>query len=266
VIRRAVGDTGIAYCVDGPSDAPAIVFINSLGTDHRLWNAQVPAVVDAYRVIRYESCGHGESDVPVGPMTIQRFGAQLIALLDHVGVDRATLCGCSLGGVIALWMSANHPDQVAGAVLANTGAKVGTDESWNTRIAGVRDGGMAAVRDLVVGRFLTAEFRAREPEVTELVRGMVGGTNPGGYIAACEALRAADLRPLAPTVRVPTMIVTSERDESTPPALARELHAFIPDSELVMIPNAAHLSNVERPDVFNAILVRFCEATWKSLT
>lgn len=266
MILRAVGDTGIAYRVDGPEDVPAIVFINSLGTDHRLWNAQVPAVAEAYRVIRYESCGHGESDVPPGAMTIPRFGEQLIALLDHVGIERATLCGCSLGGVIALWMSAHHPERVAGAVLANTGAKVGTDESWNSRIAAVKAGGMAAVRDVVVGRFLTAEFREREPEATALVRTMIGATNPVGYVAACEALRASDLRPVVTTVRVPTMIVGSERDESTPPALAHELYASIPESELVMIPNAAHLSNVERPDVFNANLVRFCEATARSLT
>jgi 3-oxoadipate enol-lactonase len=145
--------------------------------------------------------------------------------------------------------------------LANTGAKVGTDESWNARIAAVRAGGTAAVRDQVVGRFLTPEFRARDPETTARISEMLEATNPDGYIAACEALRGADLRAAARTVRVPVMIVASERDQSTPPELARDLHASIDGSELVMIPDAAHLSNVEQPAAFNAALVRFLAAT-----
>jgi 3-oxoadipate enol-lactonase len=261
MIRGAVGATGIAYRVDGPSGRPAVVFSNSLGTDHRLWDRQMPAVEDRFRVVRYEACGHGVSDPPRGPMTIERLGLDVIALLDHLAIDRAVVCGCSLGGVIALWLSANHPERVAGAALANTGAKVGTDESWNARIAAVRAGGTAAVRDQVVGRFLTPEFRARAPETTARISEMLEATNPDGYIAACEALRGADLRAAARTVRVPVMIVASERDQSTPPELARDLHASIVGSELGRIPDAAHLSNVEQPAAFNAALVRFLAAT-----
>jgi 3-oxoadipate enol-lactonase len=264
VIRGAVGTTGVAYCVDGQPEGHPIVFINSLGTDHRLWDAQAAAVGSTYRAIRYESCGHGVSDPPVGDMTIPRFGRDLVALLDHLGIARAALCGCSLGGVIALWVSANHPDRVAGAVLANTGAKVGTDEAWDARIAAVRSGGMASIQPVVLRRFLTSEFRCREPRATALVGEMLQATNPLGYIAACHALRASDLRAVASTVRVPTLIVGSDRDESTPLALARELHASIAGSELVVIPDAAHLSNVERPDVFNAHLLRFCSEIWRA--
>jgi 3-oxoadipate enol-lactonase len=259
VIRGAVGDTGIAYRVDGPESGPAIVFSNSLGTDHRLWNSQMPAVEDRFRVIRYEACGHGVSEPPRGRVTIERLGLGVIALLDHLNVGRAVVCGCSLGGLVALWLSVNHPDRVAGAVLANTGAKLGTDESWDARIAAVRAGGTAAVREQVVGRFLTPEFRDRDPATTALIAGMIEATNPDGYIAACEALREADLRADARSVRAPVMIVGSERDQSTPPALARELHTAIMGSELVMIPAAAHLSNVEEPTVFNSALTRFLE-------
>jgi 3-oxoadipate enol-lactonase len=260
VIRGAVGDTGIAYRVDGAAEGPVVVFSNSLGTDHRLWDSQMPAVEDRFRVIRYEACGHGESDPPRGRVTIERLGQDLIALLDHLEVDRAAVCGCSLGGVIALWLCVHHPARMTRAVLANTGAKLGTDESWSARIAAVRAGGTAAVRDQVVGRFLTPEFRERDPVTTARIAGMIEATNADGYIAACEALRAADLRSDAKTVRVPVMIVGSERDQSTPPALARELHALIEGSELVMIPDAAHLSNVEQPRLFNAALVRFLDA------
>ena len=260
MIRGAVGDTGIAYRVDGMRDGPALVFSNSLGTDHRLWDRQVPAVEDRFRVVRYEACGHGISDVPRGPVTIERLGQDLIALLDHVGIERAVVCGCSLGGVIALWLAVNRPERLTGVVLANTGAKVGTDESWNARIATVRAGGTAAVRDQVVGRFLTPEFRARDPETTAMIAGMLDATNAEGYIAACEALRASDLRSDASRVRVPVLIVGSERDQSTPPALSRELHASIEGSDLVMIADAAHLSNVEQPDQFNRVLRRFVTA------
>lgn len=257
MIRGVVGDTGIAYRVDGRTDHPAVVFSNSLGTDHRLWDRQVPAVEKDYRVVRYEACGHGVSDVPRGRVTIARLAEDLVALLDLLAIDRAVVCGCSLGGVIALWLAVNRPERLTGAVLANTGAKVGTDESWNSRIAAVRAGGTGAVRDQVVGRFLTPEFRSRDPRTTALISGMLEATNPEGYIAACEALRASDLRAAARTVRVPVMIIGSERDQSTPPALSHELHASIEGSELVMLPDAAHLSNVEQPDLFNAALTRF---------
>jgi len=257
VIRGAVGKTGIAYRVDGPPDRTTIVFSNSLGTDHRLWDAQMPALVDRFRVVRYEACGHGVSDPPRSSMTIDQLGQDVVALLEHLEVDRAVVCGCSMGGVITLWMAANHPERVAGAVLANTGAKLGTDEGWNARIAEVRAGGTAAIRDQVVGRFLSSAFRARDPVATALISGMIDATDRGGYIAACEALRDVDLRAAAKTVRVPVMIVGSELDESTPPTLARELHAAIDGSELVMIPDAAHLSNVEQSESFNTALLRF---------
>ena len=257
MIRGAVGDTGIAYRVDGIADGQPLVFINSLGTDHRLWDRQLPAVRDQCRVIRYESCGHGVSDVPNGRMTIDRFGEQCVALLDHLGVGRAVVCGCSLGGLIALWLAINHPQRLVGAVLANTGAKLGTDESWAARIAAVRAGGMASVRDAVVGRFLTAAFREREPETARLIGGMLDATDPVGYVAACEALRDADLQPVLETVRVPTLVIGSDRDESTPLALSQQLHAGIAESDLVVIRDAAHLSNVEQPEAFNAALGRF---------
>jgi 3-oxoadipate enol-lactonase len=222
------------------------------------------AVLDGFRVVRYEACGHGVSDLPRGPVTIARLAQDLLALLDHLEIDRAAVCGCSLGGVIALWLAVHHPERLTGAVLANTGAKVGTSESWNARIAAVRAGGTAAVRNQVVRRFLTPEFRARDPDTTSLISRMLEATNPDGYIAACEALRESDLRADAESVRVPVLIIGSERDQSTPPTLSLELMATIRGSELVMIPDAAHLSNVERPSLFNDALTRFLSSRAES--
>lgn len=259
MIRGAVAGTGIAYRVDGPEGAPAIVFVNSLGTDHGMWEWQLPALRDAWRVVRYEGCGHGEAGLRAGGVSIAALGGDLLALLDHLAIERAFICGCSMGGVIALWMAATHPGRVRGAVLANTGARVGTVEGWNARIANVRQGGMAAIRDMVLGRFLSAGFREAHPDVVARIGGMLDDVDPRGYIAACEALRDADLRPLLPEVRVPTLVIAGSLDESTPLALAEELHAGIAGSELAVLP-AAHLSMVEQPGMFNAQLREFLAA------
>lgn len=257
MIRGAVGTTGIAYRVDGPATAPAIVFINSLGTSHGMWDWQLPALHDG-RVVRYESHGHGESALRSGPVTLETLGDDLLALLDHLGVERAVLCGCSMGGLIALRVAAMHPARVSGAVLANTGARVGTVEGWNARIAAVREGGMTGIREAIVRRFLSDAFRAGHPEVVAHIGAMLDAVDPQGYIAACEALRDADLRPLLPQMRVPTLVVGGSLDESTPLSLAEELHAGIGGSTLEILP-AAHLSMVELPGPFNARLRRFLD-------
>jgi len=255
--RGAIGATGIAYRVDGPDDAPAIVFINSLGTDHRLWDAQVPAFVRDRRVVRFDFCGHGASDPPRGPVSIASFGDDLIALLDHLAIERVQVCGCSLGGMIALWLAAERPARIAAAVLANTGARIGTVERWNARIEAVRRDAMEGVVDSVLARFFSAAFREREPGTVTRIGAMLRATDPLGYIAACEALRDADLRGLVERVRVPTLIVAGSLDESTPPSLAEQLQVGIVGSRLAIIPGAAHLANVERGDEFNAVMREF---------
>jgi 3-oxoadipate enol-lactonase len=253
--RGLVGETGIAYCSEGPADAPAIVFINSLGTDHRLWDAQRDALVHDHRVIRFDFCGHGASEVPREAVSIATFGDDVIALLDHLGIERAHVCGCSLGGMISLWLAAERPARVVSAVLANTGARVGTLEGWNTRIDTVRREGMDGIVESVLSRFLSPAFHARDPVTTETIRSMLRATDPRGYIAACEALRAADLHGSLAKVRVPTLVVVSTLDVSTPPSLGEALHAGIAGSQLAVIHDAAHLSNVEQADAFNGLLL-----------
>jgi 3-oxoadipate enol-lactonase len=258
MIHEAVGRSGIAYRVDGPVDGPAIVLLNSLGTTHRMWDGQLPAL-EGWRVVRYEANGHGESTLRDGPVTIETLADDLVALLDHVSIRRTVLCGCSMGGLLAIQVAATHPDRVAGAVLANTGAKVGSLETWTTRIAAVRSGGMAAIREGVVRRFLSEGFRVTHPEVGARIGDMLEGVNPDGYVAVCEALRDADLHPLLPRVQVPTLVVGGAMDESTPPALAEVLHRRIAGSELEILPTA-HLSMVELPGAFNDRLRRFLDS------
>jgi 3-oxoadipate enol-lactonase len=249
----------LAYRLDGSAGAPTLVFSNSLGTDWRMWDGQVAALGAHFRIVRYDTRGHGQSGVPEEPATLDQLGSDLLALLDHLQIAQAALCGLSLGGLTALWLAAYHPARVGRAVFANTAARIGTVESWSTRIAAVRAGGMEAVREAVVGRFLHAEFRRQHPEVTDAISAMLTSTPPAGYIAACAALRDADLRAVVPSIRVPSLIIAGALDESTPPAGAVALHAAIAGSELVLLP-AAHLSNIEQAELFNACLRRFLTA------
>ncbi len=261
MIRGAVAATGIAYRVDGPADAPVVVFINSLGSDHRMWDWQVPAFVERFRVLRYDSCGHGAAGTRQGSVTIEVFAQDLVLLLDHLAIERAHLCGCSLGGMITLWTAAQYPARVNRAVVANSGAKIGTTEGWDERISAVHRGGMAVIREMTLGRFFSERFRSNHADVVQRIAEMLDGVDPEGYIAACQALRDADLRPIVSSIHIPTLIVAGELDVATPPQLQEELHAAIHASQLVVVAQAAHLSNIERPDAFNERVLGFLEAS-----
>jgi len=245
----------LAYRVDGPDDAPVLVLINSLGTDLTMWDSQVAHLRHAFRIVRYDCRGHGASGVSFGSYTLELLGLDLLALLDTLQIERAHICGLSLGGMIALWFSAHYPHRVIRAVFANTAVRIGTPESWNARIAAVRANSMAGIRDAVLARFLSEKFRLQHPETTQRIGAMIEATNPIGYIGACMALRAADLRGIVGSIRVPSLILAGELDESTPPAQAKELHFHIAGSQLKIFREVAHLSNVECPKEFsNAVL------------
>lgn len=256
--RVEIDGAQLAYRVDGrEAEAPAVVLLHSLGTDLRMWEPQARALASRFRVVRYDCRGHGASDVAAEPVTIERLGGDVLALLDHLEIERAHLCGISLGGLTALWLAVHHPERVDRVVLANTGARLGSAESWEARARAVERGGMSAIRDAVLARWVGEEFRAAHPDVAPSLGEMLDHTPVAGYVAACRALRDADLRADAHAVRVPTLIVAGEKDESTPPALGEALHAAITGSTFALLPGAAHLSNVEWPDEFTAIVTRF---------
>lgn len=247
----------LAYRIDGADDAPTLVMVNSLGTDLRMWDPQVAMLSGMLRIVRYDCRGHGASAVPTGAYTIEQLGHDLLALLDTLQVERVHICGLSLGGMVALWFAATYPDRVARAVFANTAARIGTAQMWKTRIDAVRTGGMAAIRDAVLARFLSEEFCRNHPEVARQISEMIEATNPRGYMGACAALRDADLREILAAIRIPSLILAGAMDEATPPSQARELHAAIVGSELVVLREAAHLSNVEQPEEFSKALLTF---------
>jgi len=255
--RFEIDGLNIAYRVDGAESADTLVLINSLGTDLRLWEPQMAELTQHFRVVRYDCRGHGESDVAPGPTSIDRLGADLVALLDCLNVERAHLCGLSLGGFIALWAASYHRERVGRAVCANTAARIGTTESWDDRMRAVRAGGMSAISEAVVGRFLGAPFRAAHPDVTRRITDMVEATPPAGYLAACAALRDADLHTVVSRIRAPSLILAGELDQSTPLHQSEELHTAIAGSELVVLPGAAHLTNVEQAEEFTRVVTNF---------
>lgn len=231
-------------------------FSHSLGLDAGSWDAQAAELAPRYRIVQPDSRGHGRSDAPPGPYTVEGLAADVEALADHLGIDRFHVVGLSMGGLIALWLAVHRPERLRSAVFCNTAAKLGTRELWDARIAAVRARGMGAIADQVVRRFFAAGFAARQPATFAEARATLAGTPPEGYAACCEALRDADLRQEVDTIRVPSLVIGAAEDVATPPDEARWLHATIPGSELVVLEGAGHISNLERPAAFGRALVR----------
>jgi 3-oxoadipate enol-lactonase len=250
----------IAFRVDGRDHADALVLVHSLGADLRMWDPQMDELTRHFRVIRYDCRGHGESDVPSEPASLNRLGADLLALLDHLHVARTHICGLSLGGLTALWVAVHHGERVDRAVFANTAARLGSTQSWDDRVTAVREGGMTAISDAVVRRFLGARFPAEHPDIASRIGDMVEATKPDGYVAVCAALRDADLRHVVASIAAPSLIIAGELDESAPVRQSEDLHAAIAGSELVVLPGAAHLTNVEHAEEFTRIVSTFLRA------
>ena len=239
-----VGGARIHYRWDGPEDAPVVLLSNSLGTDFSMWDTQAAAWSKKFRVLRYDTRGHGQSSVTPGPYSIQQLGSDVVALMDALGVSRAHFCGLSMGGQTGMWLGGNVPERLGKLILCNTGAKIGTPESWGARIETVRKGGMKSVAPAVIERWFTAGFRAKEPGRVAAVRGLLEKTNPDGYIANCEAVRDFDCRNRLDKIVAPTLVIAGAADTSTPPADGRFLAERIRGARFVEL-NAAHLSNVE---------------------
>jgi 3-oxoadipate enol-lactonase len=220
-----------------------------------MWDAQMAAFGGHFRVIRYDSRGHGRSDAPKGPYSIERLGRDALAVFDALGLKRTSFCGLSKGGMVGQVLGARHGARLVSLALCSTGCHMPPRQLWDERIRTVTEGGMAAIADSVVERWFTEAFR-REPTVElERVLRMILETPPHGYAACCAAIRDMDLRELITTIRVPTLIIVGEDDPATPPAKAAEIHARIPGSQLEVLPDAAHLLNIEQDVVFDAALM-----------
>jgi 3-oxoadipate enol-lactonase len=247
---------GLSVVTEGIDAGPPLVLSNSLGTDHRLWDRQVAALAAAHRVCRYDMRGHGASDAPGGEYSIERLGRDVLAVMDACDIERASLAGISIGGIVSLWVACYAPDRVERLVLANTAARIGNDDLWHERIRVVRTDGMSALADATMARWFTAPFREREPGTVALFREMVSSTRVDGYVGCCAALGDADLRSLAGRVRAATLVIGGAHDVATTAADGRWLADTIPGARFVTL-DSAHLSNVECAEAFTGALVEF---------
>jgi 3-oxoadipate enol-lactonase len=239
----------IHYRDQGQRDGPPIVFINSLGTDFRIWDEVAEILAPDFRLITYDKRGHGLSESGPDKNDIADYARDLAALLDASAVGRATVVGLSIGGLIAQEFYRQHPERVGALVLCDTAAKIGTDEVWDQRIAEVESGGIEALADAVLQRWFTAHFRAARSAELAGMRAMLTRTPRQGYLAACGALKRADLRPYAREIEAPTLCLVGDEDGSTPVALVKETAALIVGSRFEIIEGAGHLPNVEQPSI-----------------
>jgi 3-oxoadipate enol-lactonase len=238
----------------GRRDGPALVFINALGTDFRVWDDVAEILAPEFRIVTYDKRGHGLSESGPDKSEMADYAGDVAALLETLGVGRATIVGLSIGGVIAQEFYRQHPDRVAALVLCGTAAKIGTDEAWDRRIAEVDRGGVDSIADAVLKGWFTADFRARRSAEFAGVRAMLARTPARGYLAACNALKRADLRPYAGRIEAPTLCLVGDEDGSTPVALVRETAALIPASRFEVIQGAGHLINVEQPQAVAGLI------------
>lgn len=247
------------YEIEGRDDAPLLVLSNSLGTTLDMWAPQMPALLRHFRVLRHDARGHGRSDLTPGPYSIAQLGADVLALMDQLGMERAHFCGLSMGGMIGMWLGTHHAHRLNRLVLCNTAARIGSPDTWNSRIAKVDAEGMASIADTVLDRWFTAGFRQRAPEQVAAVRDMLLNTAPAGYSANCAAVRDMDQRAEIASIAVPTLVIAGTHDGSTPAAEGRAVADAIPGARYVEL-DAAHLSNWEQSEQFTQALLGFLSA------
>lgn len=250
------GEARIHYALEGQSGAPVLVFSNSLGTNYSMWDEQAVAFAKKFRVLRYDTRGHGQSSHTPGPYSIEQLAKDVLALLDALDLKRVSFCGLSMGGMIGMWLGVNAAERLDHLVLCNTGAKIGTTEAWNARIDAVEKSGMSAVASAVVERWFTPAFREKAPTKVAGILKILEGTSPSGYAACCAAVRDFDFREQLPKIHKPTLVISGAHDPATPPSDGRFLTQRIPAAKYVEL-NAAHLSNIEDAELFTHELAVF---------
>jgi 3-oxoadipate enol-lactonase len=248
------------YLLEGPEDAPVLVLSNSLGTSLEMWDDQVPVLGDRFRLLRYDTRGHGRSPAPPGPYAIGDLGGDVVRLLDRLGIERASFCGLSVGGMTGMWLAAESPERVERLVLLCTSALLGPKGVWDERIATATEQGMAALVDGVIERWFTPAFRQENPATVEKMAATLRETDPEGYAGCCAAIRDMDLRDRLPSIEAPTLVVSGAEDPATPPEHGKLIRDAIPGARFEVVSRAAHIANVERPGEITQLILTHLEA------
>ena len=259
VMQITANGIAINYQLDGPEDAPVLVFSNSLATSLAMWNDQVTRLGDRFRILRYDNRGHGATPQIEGPYTIGLLAEDVLGLLDALKLDKDSFCGLSKGGMVGQWLGINAPHRLDKLVLSNTASYFPNKGMWRDRMGMATVDGIPAIAEASIGRWFTPGYLERadtEPTVS-FVREFILETTRHGYLASCVAIRDMDFRKELKQIDVPTMVVIGEKDPATIPEYGELIAASIPGAKIFVVPDAAHLSNIEQPDIFTKAVVDF---------
>ncbi|WP_328995838.1 3-oxoadipate enol-lactonase [Kribbella sp. NBC_01245] len=243
------------YLATGPANAPVVLLGSALGTTHLLWQAQVDALAGRFRVVAFDHLGHGASPVPHGPYSMADLGREVLALLDHLGVEQASYAGISIGGMVGLWLAENAPERFKSfAILCAPALPGGGPQMWTDRADLVRREGAQAVADAAIGRWFLPAFATANPGLVAAVRHQVVNTPAEGYAACSEAIRDMDLTGGLASIDVPTLLIAADQDESVPVDAVRAVADQIPGAKFELIENSAHLVNLAHPEHVTTLL------------
>jgi 3-oxoadipate enol-lactonase len=254
----------IHYVIDDSTGGtgPWLTLSHSLGCNVSMWDDQMDVLTGRFRVLRFDTRGHGQSSAPPGPYTLDELAEDVHGLFAHLGIERTHWIGLSMGGMIGETYALAHPDVFESLVLADTTSKrpPNAREMWGERIRVAQTQGMPALVESTLARWFTEPFRAARPDVMARIGADILATPPDGFAGCCEAISRVDLAHRLHEIRCPVLVMVGDQDHGTPPEMAREIHRNLPGSQLVIIPDASHLSNVEQPALFNRAITDFLAA------
>lgn len=248
------------YKLEGPQGAPVLMLSNSLLTDYSMWDFQASAFAEKYRLLRYDSRGHGDTEGPAGPYSMEMLAEDVVALLDALHIEKVHFLGLSKGGMIAQLLASKYGNRLRSVCLCDTACRMPPPTVWDDRIKLAREKGTAAFVQPMTERWLTEGYRQKHPEMLEKFRKMISRTSVNGMVGSCSAIRDMDHLPLLRAIKIPTLVIVGEADVGTPVSAAKVLHEEIAQSQLKVIERAAHLPNVEQPELFNRIVGDFLQA------
>ena len=252
-------DVTLHYKTEGQSGSTPIVFLNSLGSDLRIWDNIVPYLAERHPIIRYDKRGHGLSDCPPAPYSIRDHTNDVAALVEFLGHEKAILIGDSVGGMIALDYAIQYPERADALVLCDTAAKLGTADYWQERIEALQASGYSQLAEMILSRWFSPGYSEHSPAEYSGYRNMLIRTPLAGYIGTCQAIRDADLRGPAQDMIVPALVLCGAEDSATPPELVGELAEMLPNARFELIENAGHIPSIEQPQVMAEKIKSFLE-------
>jgi 3-oxoadipate enol-lactonase len=258
-VKISANGISVGYTLAGPADAPVLTLSHSLAAHSAMWEPQLTELTRRWRVLSYDTRGHGATDAPAARYSLEELADDALALLDALRIRRTHWLGLSMGGMIGQTLALRAQDRLASLILADTSSRIPAEAraTWEERIKTAETQGMEPIVEPTIGRWFTAPFRERRPDVIDGVRAMIRGTNPRGYAGCCAAISTLNLTDRLDGIKLPTLVIVGEEDQGTPVAASRAINAGVKGSELLIIPSASHLSNMEQPEVFTKAVTGF---------